>query len=68
MKESTDVSRRKFLKGSAVLGAGAAGAALFGTLNGCTTVEEKKGSEKNTLLAGSHRYAVHEADAIALAV
>lgn len=61
MKKNTDVSRRKFLKGSVLLGAGTA---AFGMLSGCTTAEEKKGTVSNTLVAGKHSYAVHEADAI----
>ncbi len=64
MKKNTDVSRRKFLKGSVLLGAGTAGAAMFGALAGCRTIEEKKGAESNTLVVNDYRYAVHEADAV----
>jgi succinate dehydrogenase/fumarate reductase flavoprotein subunit len=63
-----DVSRRKFLKGSVLLGAGTAGTVLINSLTGCGALnggdaaEEKKAGD--ALAAGSHSYTVHEADAI----
>lgn len=62
-----DVSRRTFLKGGALFGAGAATTALFGSLTGCSEEQGNTGgvgAQATTVSEGAHPYAVHAADVI----
>lgn len=59
-----NISRRGFLKGGLLVGAGAATASAFGSLVGCSS-GEKAGAPANTAVTESgYAYAVHAADVI----
>jgi succinate dehydrogenase/fumarate reductase flavoprotein subunit len=60
--KKTSITRRDLFKGTAVLGAGAAAASVFGSLVGCSDPKKEKGMIAVT--ASGRSFAVHGADIV----